>query len=155
MDFETYAMKGQRPKRSLEKSSHSHDEMSVDDHMAYCGGTMLNAATAFHKLHLKVNGQGSYAAHKALGELYEGIPELMDAVLEGYQGAAEVILDCCEYDSEPVALKSVEDAVSYIRELSSKVTMLQQMIPYSEVVNDLDNLKSLFNSTKYKLLFLK
>jgi hypothetical protein len=121
MDFETYAMKGQRPKRSLEKSSHSYDEMSVDDHMAYCGGTMLNAATAFHKLHLKVNGQGSHAAHLALGELYEGIPGLMDAVLEGYQGAAEVI----------------------------------QMIPYSEVVNDLDNLKSLFNSVKYKLLFLK
>ena len=155
MDFATYAMKGQRPKRSLEKSSYSYADMSADDHMAYCGSTMLNAATEFHKLHLKVNGQGSHAAHLALGELYEGIPGLMDAVLEGYQGAAEVILDCSEYNSEQIVLKSVEDAVSYIRELSSKVTMLQQMIPYSEVVNDLDNLKSLFISVKYKLLFLK
>jgi len=28
-------------------------------------------------------------------------------------------------------------------------------MPYSEIVNDLDNIKSTINSIKYKLLFLK
>ena len=155
MDFETYAMKGQRPKRSLEKNSYSHDDMSLDERVAYCVGTMLDAADAFHKLHLKVNGQGAYAAHMALGELYEEMRDLMDSLAEGYQGAAEVILDYSVNNHPPKVLNSVEEAVSYIRELSAKVTMMQAEIPYSEVVNDLDNLKSLFNSTKYKLLFLK
>jgi DNA-binding ferritin-like protein len=155
MDFETYAMAGPR-KRGLatKPSSMSYEEMSLDDRVAYCGGKLLDAAAAFHKLHLKVNGQGAYAAHKALGDLYEQLPGLTDAVLEGYQGAAEVILDF-EEENYAKTLNSVEDAVSYIRELSGKVSMLQQMMPYTEVVNDLDNIKSLFNSTKYKLLFLK
>jgi len=28
-------------------------------------------------------------------------------------------------------------------------------MPYSEIVNDIDMIKTLFNATKYKLLFLK
>jgi hypothetical protein len=34
------------------------------------------------------------------------------------------------------------------------VTNLQSQIPYSEIVNDLDNIKSTLNSAKYKLKFL-
>lgn len=153
MDFETYAMKGQRPLGK--RPRHDESNMSLDDRVAYCIGTMLDAANAFHKLHLKVNGQGSYATHKALGKLYDEIREMIDGIAEGYQGAAEVILDYSVNDHPPKVLNSVEEAVSYIRELSAKVTMMQQEIPYTEIVNDLDNLKSLFNSTKYKLLFLK
>ena len=37
----------------------------------------------------------------------------------------------------------------------SMVTGLQAKMPYSEIVNDLDLVKSSLNSTKYKLLFLK
>lgn len=153
MDFENYTSLN-RKKRNL-SMSREHESMSLDDKVAYCVGTMLDAADAFHKLHLKVNGQGAYAAHMALGDLYDGIREMMDSVAEGYQGAAEVILDYSVNDHPPKVLNSVEEAVSYIRELSAKVTMMQQEIPYTEIVNDLDNLKSLFNSTKYKLLFLK
>jgi DNA-binding ferritin-like protein len=38
--------------------------------------------TSIHQLHLKVSGPGSYAAHKALGDLYEGLPGLIDS---GYE----------------------------------------------------------------------
>jgi hypothetical protein len=35
------------------------------------------------------------------------------------------------------------------------VNKLQGMMPYSEIVNNLDLVKDSINSTKYKLLFLK
>jgi hypothetical protein len=35
------------------------------------------------------------------------------------------------------------------------VSNLQAKVPYSEIVNDLDTIKSTINSGKYKLLFLR
>jgi hypothetical protein len=35
------------------------------------------------------------------------------------------------------------------------VTGLQAKMPYSEIVNDLDTIKSTIDSAKYKLIFLK
>jgi len=46
---------------------------SLDTMTAACATEMMNAATSFHRLHLKVTGDGSFAAHKALGEFYEGL----------------------------------------------------------------------------------
>jgi len=42
-----------------------------------------------------------------------------------------------------------------MRELYAIVNKLQGMMPYSEIVNNLDLVKDALNSTKYKLLFLK
>lgn len=115
---------------------------------------LLNAAVSTHKLHLKVSGTGSFSAHKALNEFYDELPELADAVAEGFQGAHEVLLDCSK--EKPIkVLNSVEDCVNYLRELAAMVNQVQAVMPYTEIVNDLDNVKSLINSTKYKLLFLK
>ena len=44
---------------------------SVDSMVAACVSELMNAATSFHKLHLKVSGAGAFAAHKALNELYD------------------------------------------------------------------------------------
>jgi len=49
--------------------------------------------TSIHQLHLKVTGPGSFAAHKALNEFYDGMPNLVDAVAEQYQGAREKLQD--------------------------------------------------------------
>ena len=128
-------------------------ENSVDEKTADCIAYMLSAAPSFHKLHLRVNGEASYSQHMALKDLYEGLPGLVDSIAEGYQGACEMILEYPEVVS--VNLKSVEEAIDYLRELSSKIAELQIVMPHSEIVNDLDVIKSLINSTKYKLLFLK
>ena len=63
---------------------------SVDTMVANLVTELMNAATSFHKLHLKVTGVGSYASHKALNELYDALPDHADDVAEGYQGATEV-----------------------------------------------------------------
>jgi hypothetical protein len=126
---------------------------SIDSATAACVTELMNAATSFHKLHLKVQGSGAYAAHKALNELYDALPGHADDLAEGYQGAAERILEYTE--ASPRTLASPTEGLSYIRDLITMVTGLQAKMPYSEIVNDLDLVKSSLNSTKYKLLFLK
>ena len=126
---------------------------SLDTMTAACATEFMNARTSFHKLHLKVKGEGSYAAHKALNDLYDALPDHADSLVEGYQGAAEKILSYTEM--QPRALDDVADAVRYIRDLTAMVTKLQGKMPYSEIVNNLDTAKDTFNSAKYKLLFLK
>jgi DNA-binding ferritin-like protein len=126
---------------------------SVDTMTAACVSELMNAATAIHKLHLKVTGAGSYAAHKALNELYDALPDHADDLAEGYQGASEKLLVYKE--TSPRTLNTVAEAIDYLREMVEMVTGLQAKMPYSEIVNDLDTIKSTINSGKYKLIFLK
>jgi DNA-binding ferritin-like protein len=114
---------------------------------------MMNAVTSFHRLHLKVTGLGSYAAHKALNDAYDEFGDHADNLAEEFQGAEEVLL---EYpNTAPTELNSVEEGLDHLRKLKSKISDLQGMMPYSEIVNILDEAKSSINGVKYKLLFLK
>ncbi len=126
---------------------------SLDTMTAACATEMMNAATSFHRLHLKVKGDGSYAAHKALNDFYDGLHGHADTLVEGYQGVAEKLLS---YTDMPIrTLDTVADGVAYLRDLYNTINKLQGMMPYSEIVNNLDLVKDAINSTKYKLLFLK
>lgn len=133
--------------------SYSSGGSSLESKTAACVSELMNAATSFHKLHLKVRDLGSFASHKALNELYDALPDHADALAEGFQGAAEKLLSY--EDVAPRQLNSVSEALAYLREMTNMVNGLQSMMPYSEIVNDLDNIKSTINSIKYKLLFLK
>jgi DNA-binding ferritin-like protein len=126
---------------------------SLDNMVSACATELMNARTSIHKLHLKVTGEGSFAAHKALNEFYDALPDHADTLIEGYQGAAEKILSYSEV--APRTLDTVADGVSYLRDIYAMVNKLQGMLPYSEIVNNLDLVKDSINSTKYKLLFLK
>lgn len=126
---------------------------SLDTMTAACATEMMNAAVSFHRLHLKVKGDGSYAAHKALGNFYEGLHDQADTLIEGYQGVTEKLLS---YTDSPIrSLETVSDAVAYLRDMYNVVNKLQAMMPYSEIVNNLDLVKDSINAAKYKLLFLK
>jgi len=126
---------------------------SLDNMVASCAVELMNARNSFHKLHLKVTGQGSYAAHVAIGDFYDGLPGHADTLVEGYQGTAEKLLTL--KDVAPRTLDDVSDGIAYLRELYAMINKLQGMLPYSEIVNNLDLIKDAINSTKYKLLFLK
>lgn len=109
--------------------------------------------TSIHQLHLRISGPGSFAAHKALGEFYEGMPGLIDEVAEQYQGAREKLLD---YPVVPaVKCGSVQEALGHMKELYNEINELQKIMPFSEIVNQLDEMKSLIASVKYKLMFLQ
>ena len=126
---------------------------NCDTMTAACATELMNAASSFHKLHLKVKGSGSFAAHKALNELYDALPDHADTLIEGYQGTTEKLLI---YTDIPIrTLDTVSDGVAYLRDMYNSINKLQGMMPYSEIVNNLDLVKDSINSTKYKLLFLK
>jgi DNA-binding ferritin-like protein len=113
---------------------------------------LMNAATSLHKLHLQVTGVGSYAQHIALNELYDVMHGYADTLAEGFQGASETLL---KYENDaPIVLNSVKEAIVYLKELTEEVVELQSIMPYSEIVNNLDLVKDSINSAKYKLIFL-
>jgi len=139
--------------QTIPRPSASYGGGSLESKTAACVTELLNAQVSFHKLHLKVQGPGSFASHKALNELYDALPDHADTLAEGFQGAAEKLLEYA--DAAPRSLGSVQEALAYLRELKEMINSLQGLMPYSEIVNDLDNVKSTINSIKYKLLFLK
>ena len=144
-----------RPEATKANASYAAAPASgnIESLTSACVTELMNAAQSFHKLHLKITGTGSYAAHKALNELYDALPGHADDLAEGFQGATEKLLSYT--DVAPRKLDSVTDAVDYLKDMCDMVCKLQDKMPYSEIVNDLDTIKSTMNSAKYKLLFLK
>jgi len=135
------------------KAEYSTGGGSLESMSAACVSELMNATTSFHKLHLRVQGVGSFASHKALNELYDALPGHADAVAEQFQGASEKLLSYQE--TAPRILNNVSDALSYLRDMTAMVNGLQAIMPYSEITNQLDEVKSTINSIKYKLLFLQ
>lgn len=114
--------------------------------------TLLHSATIAHQMHLKVNGAGSFAAHTALGAYYDGIVDLVDTLVESYQGKYGIIQDY------PTNYHSAgrKDPLTYIESLQKFVSEARTALPQdSELQNEIDNIANLLNSTVYKLRNLK
>jgi hypothetical protein len=143
-----------RPEKQISKPvDTSKATSSLDNTVSNCLSELMNARNSFHKLHLSVTGPGSYAAHKALNKFYDMLPDFIDTLGEGYQGVTEKLITYKPVT--PRTIEDVADALDYLRDLYAMINKLQGMMPYSEVVNNLDLVKDAINSTKYKLLFLK
>lgn len=115
-------------------------------------GMMLHSATVAHLKHLQVEGEGSYAAHKALGSYYEGIVELVDGVAEAMQGAHDIIFEpyATQFDN------NTDAPLEYMTKLREYVRTKRKELPQdSEIQNEVDNIANLINSTCYKLARLK
>lgn len=108
---------------------------------------LLHGVTAAHMLHLQAKGPGSFAAHKALGNLYEELGELTDSLAEECMGVHGVI------DSFPAEkFTPPKNAVDFVEELYRYVTNNRSQIgSESHLQNTVDSILSLFASTLYKL----
>lgn len=145
-------------KRILKKSDKTVEKTTMrsknetDSMFAALIVELLNSVTTTHLKHLSVTGPSSYAIHKALNEYYDAIPDLVDTVVESYQGACEVLLN---FETvQPDTLKNTEALLSHLRNLSKSISEIQKVIPHSEIVSGLDMIKDEINKLKYKLLFL-
>lgn len=136
-----------QPNRTLKRNS---DGSGKGDMMGTLVAEMLHSATKTHMTHLKT---ASFAAHMALGEFYDALPDLADSLAEGYQGVTETLLDYPTVNVAPI--NTPQEAIAHLRSLYKMVDDVQAKCMYSEIINDLDMVKSLINSTKYKLIFLK
>lgn len=107
--------------------------------------TLFHAATTAHIMHLQTR---SYAAHVALNEFYEAMPDLADAVAEAYQGKYGLITG---YTSDYTLAK---DPVAFLQDLMGFVEANRDFCEDSEIQNLIDSIADQIASTMYKLKFL-
>jgi hypothetical protein len=79
-----------------------------------------------HVYHLQVRGdEGSHAAHLALGEYYDGILDLIDTVIETYQGQYGIVDGYETIDTNGTKTK---EKLAYFEELAEYVKHARKSI---------------------------
>ena len=107
---------------------------------------LLALADSVHVAHWNTT---SYAEHKALGKLYEGLRDGLDTFVETYQGIKGRI------QVRGIAQIEVKPSLDLCDEIQSKITELyKETKGHKDLENILADLDGLVNHTKY-LLALK
>jgi hypothetical protein len=114
---------------------------------------LLHSRTQAHILHWQTKSQSSFAEHMALNGYYDGIGDLVDGLVESYQGRYDILTGYKSYDI--VSYTSNENTIKYLQDLYSKVEKLRKCCDESYIQNQIDAVCELINSTLYKLRFLK
>ncbi len=113
---------------------------------------LLQSRTQTHSFHLGVRGIGSHSAHLALGEYYDSIGDLIDGLVEVYQGKEGLI----QLSGIGVLDKNndIKNIIKYFETLCNMVAKLRQnpKLQDSWIQNDIDTVVSLLYRTKYKLV---
>lgn len=101
--------------------------------------------------HLAHWSTGSYAQHVALGDFYGGVVDLLDKLVEAYQGNfGKIKVEELEDDEQGEVLAMLDRDVVWI---SDNRTQIANGVPALE--NIVDELTGLYLSTIYKLRNLK
>lgn len=115
---------------------------------------LLHSRTQAHVFHLRVTGPGSFAAHLALQEYYEGLIPVLDKIIETYQGKRGLI----EYKSGGRLDNDASQAnmVSYFGKLTTVFENLKKAPDLQEswLQNQLDLVSELLYTLQYKLAHL-
>jgi hypothetical protein len=111
---------------------------------------LLHSRTQAHTLHLQTK---SYPEHMALNGYYDEVGDLVDGLVESYQGKYGIIESYKSYDL--VSYKSTENTIKYLQDLCKKIESLRNCCKDSYIQNQIDTVCELINSTLYKLRFLK
>jgi hypothetical protein len=106
---------------------------------------LLESVTIIHKFHLKSK---SYAEHKALQKFYEGIGDLADTLFE---------TSAWQNNSIEIPAPTINDItpVNYLIKLATFVEQVRLATTYSDLQNQMDEVKTLIFGTLYKLNNLK
>lgn len=110
---------------------------------------MLHCVGQLHIYHLICKGPGSYAMHKALNEMYDALPDMVDSLAESVQGKYGILnytMTGLSYDS------TLSKAVPYVKDVLNYIKMTRKDIcQESAFQNMIDEVEMLFYSTIYKL----
>lgn len=95
----------------------------------------------------------SYSEHIALNEYYDGIPDIVDGIVESYQGKYGIqkgyrLFEVRDYSTP-------EEVINFLKKLDEDVEMLRQSVKESYIQNQIDNVLQLIETTVYKLENLK
>jgi DNA-binding ferritin-like protein len=115
--------------------------------------TLLHSRSQAHIFHWQTKSQSSFAEHMALGAYYEEIVELIDGIVESYQGKYDIMTG---YKTiQMVDYKSTEQLISYFKALDDNIEKNRKGVKESYIQNQIDGVQELIFSTLYKLRFLK
>lgn len=116
-------------------------------------GTLFLARDLAHKAHLRAKGEGSYAKHVALGEFYEAVIELADKFTEQYQGRFQELIEVPLLDNEYEGeiAKVLREQMEYIEDCREDIVPRK----FTSLHNTIDEIVGTYESTLYKLNFLK
>jgi DNA-binding ferritin-like protein len=121
--------------------------MNETENVALFAATLLHSATNTHFFHWTTN---SYSQHKALGNFYDEIVELVDDYVEAYMGCYEQI------KSFPSTYHQPKEPLKYLESLKNFVADANSDLPKEqELVNIVAEIQQLIDSTIYKLKYLK
>lgn len=108
-----------------------------------------------HIYHLQVNGeQGSHATHTVLGEYYEVILDLIDTLIETYQGQYGIVDGYDVIDTNDTRTK---DKIEYFESLAEFVKHGRKAISVEDthLQNIIDEVIAFIYRALYKLKFTK
>jgi hypothetical protein len=112
---------------------------------------LFHSQTQSHIFHLQTQ---SYAEHKALQKYYESIDDLIDGIVESYQGKYGILTNYSNFNI--LEYKSCEEVIMYFQGLDMTIEKLRKSIPQNSYLqNQIDTIIELITSTTYKLKFLK
>ena len=111
-------------------------------------GTLFQSRNQAHIYHLQTP---SYAKHMALNDYYEDIIDIIDDLVEAYQGKYD-ILKGYKMIGTLKDLESDEDIVNYFEQIAKYCELKREKLPQdSYLKNHYDEVDSLIRSTLYKL----
>jgi DNA-binding ferritin-like protein len=113
--------------------------------------TLMASRDQAHIFHWQTTGDGSFAAHLALNAYYDAIPDMVDALVEAYQGKHGIVKG---YEpAERFDEYSKDGAIKYFKALIAFVERVYAKFPKEDtnIINQLDAFKDLIYTTIYKL----
>jgi len=113
--------------------------------------TLLESRTQAHVFHWQTKGPGSFAMHSALQSYYEPLTDMIDTLVETYQGKHGILTG---YTS-PATFTDFEKSsvVKYFKALAVFLDRAYNKIDPSDtnIINQLDSFKDLIDQTLYRL----
>jgi hypothetical protein len=115
-------------------------------------GTLIQSRNQAQIYHWQTKGLGSGQAHLALQAYYEGIIPLIDDLVESYQGKYGIL-----YGYKMAGTLREDGAhVLYFEGLCMFMTSIKPTLPQdSYLLNQYDEIETLIQTTKYKLVNLQ
>lgn len=113
-------------------------------------GKLFQLRDEIHLNHLRVTGPGSFAAHSALNGFYSDVLDLIDSLVESYQGKYGIIEITISNAKSGDSIKCLEELVK-LTDGGSAYSMFTE----TWIQNQIDEISALTYQTLYKLKNLK
>ena len=124
-------------------------------HPAKLFSKLFESREMAHIYHLQVSGEpGSHAKHTALGDYYDGVLDLIDSIIEVWQGQYGIVEEYAPIDTKETVSK---DTIEYFNELARFIKEERKCINEEDthLHNTIDEVVALVYRTLYKLKYTK